>query len=1220
MKRIWLFSLGAVLLSLLTFNAFSQRHPQPLTAEAPISEVKTEEPESDEPIAKAFMNGLIAITTYPMSVGTDTLVDMSSGTTQLVAPLADDTASPVTPIGFEFIYDGVRHSQFSVNANGLARLGSAAVTTAFNNATGFAVTTNEPKLAPYFDDLCVGGDGKVHYKVVGDAPNRKLVVEWFNMKMTRNATCTGATGNGTFQMWLHETSGVIEFVYGAIPAAATADAGYTVGLQAGAATNFASVSTAAGTVSYDTHNSTQLDAITEGKKFSFTPNVPAAPSAINFTSVTAIGMTVNWTDNSSNETGFAVYRSTDGINYDFQTLTAANATSYADLGLTPNTTYHYRVYAVSEGALSTAASGSQATAQTGNIVSAGAGGPWSSGSTWVGGQVPTSSDVVTITSGATVTIDTAAQAYAVHIGPAVSLKSEDGGGRRSLGDAASTLTFDATTARTLTVVTDVTVRQTGILASASTGTVTTHVLSIGGSLTNNGVLDLSTNSNTAGAGIVFTGAGNAVFNGTGITTDVRSITVNKGTSRDNVIELATTNFTVQGVSTDSAAAGYLTITNGTFKISGTFTADLRTFPAAAYTIPANGGLWLNNPNYSVTGQNGSPTLAGLLRMTQGTLNIGTSTGNSLGFSTGSHVIVEGGAVNAAGRFGVAVAGNAITYLQTGGTVTVQTQGNVSTTLAGFDMGTSTASSVTLTGGNIVVQLANTGGSGPRDYRHQSGSATTSAGIASVTGTVLQLGNASSGTAKTFTVRGIVPNLVIDNTSAGHTGQWDTVATNWNNISRNILINPGTTLNLGNIIFLFAGTTFTNNGTLVHNGASSRTYFFGPGANLPQTFGGSGTITAPLTSIDFDNALGVTLNMPVITNRVILFSGDVRNSGNLTVGNGGATASTIQIGNTTTPTLAGVFDQQINFNPGTGGIVFSYLRTGSSRTTGPEIPVSRTVTNLTYNDNDPANTLSLNAFLNVTGTLTLTEGRIVTSGHTLVHNGVATRTNGSVEGRLRRDYSTAGAYTYHVSKNGYSPVTANVTAVGSVPSGLIVEAYDSILGGFDPSKTVSRNWDVQESGDLTADLSFTYRDEDVNGNGADYRVYRRTNGTIMNMCPSAPCVNTVTNTGGPVLGVTDFSRWTVGENQKTTAAFISVTGRVFRGMDLPVSNARVTISGGNLPEPITVVTPPFGWFVFDNIPAASSYTITVTHGRYAFAPVVISGEESLGDVRVNAVQN
>ena len=40
---------------------------------------------------------------------------------------------------------------------------------------------------------------------------------------------------------------------------------------------------------------------------------------------------------------------------------------------------------------------------------------------------------------------------------------------------------------------------------------------------------------------------------------------------------------------------------------------------------------------------------------------------------------------------------------------------------------------------------------------------------------------------------------------------------------------------------------------------------------------------------------------------------------LTVGNGGVTTATIQVGNTTTPLASGGFDQQLGFNPGTGGI-------------------------------------------------------------------------------------------------------------------------------------------------------------------------------------------------------------------------------------------------------------------------------------------------------------
>ena len=65
----------------------------------------------------------------------------------------------------------------------------------------------------------MGGDlemaaagGKVHYKVTGAAPNRVLTVEFLNMSIVYN----GTAADGTYQVRLHETTGQIEFVYGAM--------------------------------------------------------------------------------------------------------------------------------------------------------------------------------------------------------------------------------------------------------------------------------------------------------------------------------------------------------------------------------------------------------------------------------------------------------------------------------------------------------------------------------------------------------------------------------------------------------------------------------------------------------------------------------------------------------------------------------------------------------------------------------------------------------------------------------------------------------------------------------------------------------------------------------------------------------------------------------------------------------------------------------------------
>lgn len=71
---------------------------------------------------------------------------------------------------------------------------------------------------------------------------------------------------------------------------------------------------------------------------------PAAPSALSATAGKR-KITLSWTDNSSNESGFRIERSTDGVLFTEIATTGANTTSYTNGSLTTGTTYHYRVRA-----------------------------------------------------------------------------------------------------------------------------------------------------------------------------------------------------------------------------------------------------------------------------------------------------------------------------------------------------------------------------------------------------------------------------------------------------------------------------------------------------------------------------------------------------------------------------------------------------------------------------------------------------------------------------------------------------------------------------------------------------------------------------------------------------------------------------------------------------------------------------------------------------------
>jgi hypothetical protein len=73
------------------------------------------------------------------------------------------------------------------------------------------------------------------------------------------------------------------------------------------------------------------------------PVAPAAPSGLAASTVSSSQINLSWTDNSNNENGFKIERSTDGTTFVQIAELASNATSHAVTGLSPSTTYFFRV-------------------------------------------------------------------------------------------------------------------------------------------------------------------------------------------------------------------------------------------------------------------------------------------------------------------------------------------------------------------------------------------------------------------------------------------------------------------------------------------------------------------------------------------------------------------------------------------------------------------------------------------------------------------------------------------------------------------------------------------------------------------------------------------------------------------------------------------------------------------------------------------------------------
>ncbi len=987
-------------------------------------------------------------------------IDMTSGITALVGASSDQGVSALTNIGFTFALMGNTYTQFSASANGIMQLGSVVVSGSTYVASGG--TTTSPKFSACGADAATSSTGSITSKLIGTAPNRCLVVQWTDMALYYGNT----TADGTFQVRLYETSGKIEFVYGKmIVGASTYTSNFSTGFSTNTtANNLACITTSTNTVSTSTFTANayaantavpNLNSSADGSRrvYTFTPpqTAPSAPAmaATPFTAINYTTMTLNWVD-VTGEAGYAIYRSTDGVNYTFVTNLAANTITYAATSLAPGTTYSWQIYSFNEAKFSSATSSNQATTATGNITSTATGGNWNAVGTWVGGIVPGQYDNVTIANGATVTINaTSLQCYNLTVGQGTS----------------GVLRF-GTNAATFTVNGGVTVAAGGTFeAGAPAGASLSHILYIGGatatsnfaagSLTVNGIFDMYIGSTNGKASVTFFGSQDAIISGTGATCDFNTITINKGavtassTATPPLLDIQRT-FTVQGANT----VGLVTaLTAGTLKISGSFTLATPLFVTAGYSIPSISALWLNNANFTASAQAGSPTLTGLLKMTAGTLNIGTTTGQSLGMASSSTAIIEGGTITVAGRFNVSSSSNTITYNQSGGILNVCNVEHTSTSYS-FDMGTSTNTKFTMSGGIInIIRGSSATKVGGYDFRGAATGATIN-----ITGGILNIGSSATVSGCNYKILGVAPNTIVDATNNPNlTLGADTriygdftfngsgtfsLSTLYNldmrgmnasypgNITNNGIFtlnaNSGTTQSL-TFSSSFGNQTFTNNGTI--------TDYVIPKLTINNTFAG-GIVTLPDNlNLTYGASSGVTL----ILNQGIL------SANNLTIGSAGTAGFTATIKN---GSLANV----PTFNFGTGTISYTYNGTLAQQTIGEEMPTSIYGT-LTINN---ALGVVLGKAINIDA-LTLTGGELNTGGFDLKVTGTTaakvTRTNGYVNGALIRtlpaNLATGTTYVFPLAKTSstYRPLSLVNAVTGN--KGIVeikAEVFDDNCGG------------------------------------------------------------------------------------------------------------------------------------------------------------------------------
>lgn len=206
---------------------------------------------------------------YTFSTGTGVGL-LAPALTSIIASGNDDAVSSVIDFSskFTFTYEGTPYTKFSVNSNGLMRLGNNVVGTDYSN--GITTATNQPKIMPLWDDLSTASTGSVSWGVSGTTPNQILVVDF----KLYNSSSTSSAYNCRFQVWLYETTNVIEFVYNA----GTTPASFSCGIGGATATNYQSVSTGTNTCSASTANDANATWPGSGRSYTFTPCAALSPT------------------------------------------------------------------------------------------------------------------------------------------------------------------------------------------------------------------------------------------------------------------------------------------------------------------------------------------------------------------------------------------------------------------------------------------------------------------------------------------------------------------------------------------------------------------------------------------------------------------------------------------------------------------------------------------------------------------------------------------------------------------------------------------------------------------------------------------------------------------------------------------------------------------------------------------------------------------------------
>jgi hypothetical protein len=347
-------------------------------------------------------------------------------------------------------------------------------------------------------------------------------------------------------------------------------------------------------------------------------------------------------------------------------------------------------------------------------------GNWNDPTAWSPNGVPTAASNVTVQNGHQINLISASTCSNLTIGTGSS----------------GILHFNAVSAVTLTVNGNVQVNS-GASISVRTAVGIQFLMSIGGSLVNNGIMDLRRNSNSI-CNLRFFGTGTQSFSGSGTITRLNTLTLAMG-SATNILDVSCANLALQ--------SGFLVLNSGTFRLATSYALAVTPFTGNT-TIAAAAGLWMNSSTSTISLE-GNVLLPGSLAVSAGLLQAGDASDESISCQGGS-ITVSGGTLSVAGR--VDASSGSCDVDISGGVFVLNRFGSTSTSVHPFHLSFS-GSSLSQSGGIIIIELSG-GGTQSLGYLNS--------GTGTVTGGTVQLAQTGSALSQTMQVQSLpeLPTLVV----------------------------------------------------------------------------------------------------------------------------------------------------------------------------------------------------------------------------------------------------------------------------------------------------------------------------------------------------------------------------------------------------------------------------------------------------------------------------